>query len=382
MKTRELLNEWKSFLYSNKINEISIKNIKKEYPDFDESELSESIKGNTDFLDIIKNDLELGNKVDIKNYISIFNFYKVLMNLYRNNPEKLEISIPKSDMVVSIKNKIIPGSTTATYDDLKKFYEARLSLGKGNNKDISLFYQKVLKKPEKDFDIVINDEEWTICLAKTMKGSKALARSFWNGKNLEYDNTFEVYKGSGSKTGEIKWCTTLDGNDNVFHTYNDHLGYYMYYCIKKKTDFTQPDRKICISFMKLYNKTILGTNYSCVDANNNKINQIEISRYIGKDRLFKISLYTENLPDKKVFDIDTFWEGANFELYKQIRNTPNIDLNKLLEDMEIFFQYGVTDEIVKVCQDISKDQNQNFKKKARKLYKDTFDWIEENYPSI
>ena len=74
---KKILNEWRKFLNNTLINEeISFKQFKKELPDFDTSLLNSQIRGNTVYLDIIKNSELSGQKPEkITDYIEQFKFF-------------------------------------------------------------------------------------------------------------------------------------------------------------------------------------------------------------------------------------------------------------------------------------------------------------------
>ena len=109
-----------------------------------------------------------------------------------------------------------------------------------------------------DYEVIINDSEWIICYPKTIKGSISLARSFWSGESLQYDNT--VSGGIGQRIGEMNWCTSIvprqnAPSNNMFLNYHRQLNLHMYYCIKKNINIEDVDRKLCISFKKENNKS-------------------------------------------------------------------------------------------------------------------------------
>ena len=94
LKTKEILHEWKSFLRKDMINEISIKRFQEQNPDFDTTNFTSQLKGNTDYLDIINNSIETGQQHSPNDYLQQFEFYKNSIEPNHSNQEFLTINIP------------------------------------------------------------------------------------------------------------------------------------------------------------------------------------------------------------------------------------------------------------------------------------------------
>lgn len=359
---KELLTEC---IYSNLsiINEASMKEFKRMHPDFDTSEFASQLRGNTDYLDIISNSIKANQSHNPLDYIQQFEFYKNSIERNRSNDNFLTINVP-GDFPVSLVGKVNPGSCTATFDDIQQFQQARMFvLGKGSKDKLSSAYEKVLRESSSnDFELIINDSEWIVFYPKTIRGSVALARSYWNGDKVEYDRTFNPSKGSGQNTGDIKWCTSVSGSGNMFLNYYRKLGMHMYYCIKKNTNVEDPNRKLCISFSKKRNNVNLLQRNSSVNANNSALSEKEFRNYIGKR--FDILFSDVKKPERVEIDAKEYYESISLEQYKILRaaNEDNLDdfLNELegiltySKDREKILYLAVTDKSYKIRMTIAK----------------------------
>jgi hypothetical protein len=360
---KELLTECIYFYNLSIINEASMKEFKRMHPGFDTSEFASQLRGNTDYLDIISNSIKASQSHNPLDYIQQFEFYKNSIERNRSNDNFLTINIP-GDFPVSLVDKVNPGSCTATFDDIQQFQQARMFvLGKGSKDKLSSAYEKVLRESSSnDFELIINDSEWIVFYPKTIKGSIALARSYWNGDKVEYDRTFNPSKGSGQNTGDINWCTSVSGSGNMFLNYHRRLGMHMYYCIKKNTNVEDPSRKLCISFSKKHSRVSLMHSNASVNANNSSLSEKEFRNYIGKrvDILFSDVKKSERLE----IDEKEYYESISLEQYKILRavNEDNLDdfLNELEEilayskDREKILYLAVTDKSYKIRMTIAK----------------------------
>jgi hypothetical protein len=364
---KELLTEWKCSINSNKsgfINEASIKEFNKIHPDFDTSEFNSQLRGNTDYLDIISNSIKTNQSHDALDYIQQFEYYKSSIESNRSNDNFLTINIPGENDPVSLVGKVNPGYCTATFDDIQQFQQTRMFvLGKGSKDKISSAYEKVLRESSSnDFELIINDSEWIVFYPKTIRGSIALARSYWSGDKVEYDRTFNPSKGSGQNTGDIKWCTTVSGSGNMFLNYYRKLNSHMYYCIKKNTNVEDLNRKLCISFSKQSNNVKLLKRNSSVNANNSALSEKELRNYIGKR--FDILFSDVKKPERLEIDAKEYYESISLEQYKILRaaNEDTLDdfLNELVgiltysKDREKILYLAVTDKSHKIRMTIAK----------------------------
>ena len=217
------------------ISEISIKRFQEQNPDFDTTSFTSQLRGNTDYLDIINNSIESDQQHSPDDYLQQFEFYKNSIEPNRNSQEFLTINIPGESDPVSLVDKVTQGSCTATFDDIQQFQQARMfALGKGSKNKLAAAYAKVLEEASQiDFELIVDNNDWAIYYPKSIRGSIALARSYWDGSKIAYDNTFNPSKSYGQKIGHMNWCTSVSGPGNMFLNYHRKQNLHMYYCIKK-----------------------------------------------------------------------------------------------------------------------------------------------------
>jgi hypothetical protein len=334
MNTKQLLNEWRNYLNSlnnpKLLNEISLRAFTAEFPEFDTSSFSPQLKGNTIYLDIIANTIRSGTEHSVEDYKSQFEYFKTTLWNSRNT---------WSDDFKS-KFDFENNTSTATYEDIQLYRQGRAAVGKGSKKEKQNIYQQILdnKDPEK-YQTIHEDSNWIICYPNSTLGSISLARSYWNGTKLEYDMTFNVSTGIGEKTGKMNWCTSVDGSGNKFNNYhNSNEMLHMYYCIKKSTNASDNNRKLCISFIKDNNQATLKVNdSSTVDGNNNNITQSNIMSILGSNN-YEI-IRNDVLENRQ--NLTGLYENYTLEMYKEERQkATNEDslsslafkIQKILED--------------------------------------------------
>lgn len=372
MKTKEMLYEWKSFLQKDMINEISIKRFQEQHPEFDTSMFSPQLKGNTVYLDIINNSIENGQHHSPDDYLQQFDFYKNSIEPNRNSQEFLTINIPGESDPVSLVGKITQGSCTATYDDIQQFQQARMfALGKGSKNKLAAAYAKVLEEAsQNDFELIVDNNDWVIYYPKSIRGSIALARSYWDGNKIAYDNTFNPSKGYGQKIGHMNWCTSVSGSGNMFINYHRKLNLHMYYCIKKRVlDVSDETRKICASYSKTGDTVKMSEDSSAtVNANNDAIDENYVSGCLGRTILD--ALYQDViLPKRKEIDLNSYYESISLEQYITMRNANEENTEdfasefrniiKLSKDKEKIKNYSLNDNsehIISVLVDYTNDE--------------------------
>lgn len=360
MKTKELLYEWKSFLQKDMINEISIKRFQEQYPDFDTSRFTPQLKGNTDYLDIIKNSIDAGQSHGSDDYIQQFDFYKNSIEPNRNNQEFLVIDVPGDDPV-SLLDMVNRGSCTATYDDIQQFQQARMfTLGKGSKSKLIAAYEKVVNDAAPDdFEFVTEDSDWIIYYPKSQRGSIALARSYWDGNKIVYDKTFNPSKGLGQNSGLMNWCTSVSGGGNMFITYHRQLNAHMYYCIKKTLSNTKDvDRKLCVSFFKEGGVVSFKGEHLSVNANNSKISEDDAKQYLGQ--LYNI--LTEDAKQEKRLEIDmeSYYRSISISQYIILREANEENIGDFLSELYNIVKYSKDSE--KIVDHCVRDKNPEIRK--------------------
>ena len=384
MKTKEILKEWKHFLKKDMLNEISIKIFQEQHPDFDVSEFSSQLRGNTDYLDIISNSINAGQNHGPDDYKQQFEYYKSSIEPNRNNQDFLSVDIPGEDVPVTLKGKLIQGSCTATYDDIQQFQQARMfALGKGNRDRLTEAYLKVISEAsETDFELIAEDSNWIIFYPKSIRGSIALARSYWNKNKIDYDTTFQPSKGFGENTGNMRWCTSVSGSGNLFLMYHRQLNAHMYYCIKKDLkSIKDVDRKLCISLVKSRNVVSYRDDHLSVNANNYKLDEKTAKKYLG-------SLFDDLLNDVKKEarlekDAESYFRSVGLEQYITIRNANEENISDFVpelsyillhsKDADKILNYSINDSSSEIRQLIAQSDRLN-----RQQIEDLANDIDEN----
>lgn len=350
MKTKELLYEWKSFLEKDMINEISIKRFQEQYPQFDTLKFNSQMKGNTDYLDIISNSIKAGQNHGSDDYIQQFEFYKNSIEPNRNSQEFLVIQIP-GDQPVSLEGKVNQGACTATYDDIQQFQQARLYvLGKGSKSKLNNAYRIVIDEAnESDFEKVAENSDWIIYYPKTLKGSIALARSYWDGSKVQYDNTFNPSRGSGQNTGKMNWCTSVSGSGNMFLNYHRRLNLHMYYCIKKNTSSLEDEnRKLCVSFSKINNKVAFKSGTASVNGNNRSIEEEEAKSLLAS--LFNELINDAAQDNRLEIDVKSYYKSISLEQYIVMRNANEENISDFVPEVSSILHYSKdADKILNYC---------------------------------
>ena len=332
--------EWKSFLENTLLSEISLKRFNEQYPQFDTSSFTSQMKGNTDYLDIISNSISAGQNHGPDDYIQQFEFYKNSIEPNRNSQDFLTIQIP-GDEPISLEDKVNQGSCTATYDDIQQFQQARLYvLGKGSKSKLNDAYQSVIDEAnEEDFEKVAENSWWVVFYPKTLKGSIALARSYWDGNKVTYDTTLNPSNGSGQNIGEMKWCTSISGFGNMFLNYHRKLNLHMYYCINKRAvDISNPNRKLCISFSKYNNKVTFKEGHASVDGDNDAISEIETKKILGN--LFN-ALKKDAAQEKRLeVDMESYYSSISLEQYIVMRRANEETIEDFTNELKEILNYS------------------------------------------
>jgi hypothetical protein len=340
MQTKELLKAWKSFLEKDTINEISIKKFQEQYPDFDTTNFSSQIRGNTDYLDIISNSINAGQSHGPEDYVQQFEFYKNSIEPNRRNQAFLVVDVPGGD-TITLDGKLNQGLCTATYEDIQQFQQARMfTLGKGSKSKLIAAYEKTIKESSQDdFETVAEDSNWIILYPKSTRGSIALARSYWDGSKIAYDKTFNASKGFGQNSGLIKWCTSVSGSGNMFLSYHRHFNLHMYYCIKKNLNSIKDvDRKLCISLTKKNKKITFVGNHASVNADNSRIKEVNAQQYIGE--LYNSII--EDIKQEKRLEIDqeSYYRSISVAQYIILREANEANINDFLHELHFILLYS------------------------------------------
>ena len=368
MKTKEILTEWKSFLEKELLNEISIKRFQEQYPEFNTEEFDSTLRGNADYLQVIANSIDDGQQHSPDDYAQQFKYYKASIEKNRSNQSFLKIQVPGEEKPVSLVGKLNSGSYTATFNDIQAFQQARIDAGKGSKESLRSVYENVINEAsESDFELVTEDSNWIIFYPKTIRGSIALAKSYWDGNKIVYDNTFSPSRGFGQNTGKINWCTSVLGSGNMFLNYHRRLNLHMYYCIKKNiSDINDPGRKICVSFSKKNKKIKLVEGSASVDGDNSGINAEKVKSYLGN--LFSIIEKDVEKDSRLEIDEKSYYTSISLDQYITLRRANEENINDFIPELQKILYYSKESE--KIFEVASDDPSPSIKKtvaSSRKL---------------
>lgn len=383
MKTKKLLEDWKSFLENELLIEISLKKLKAKFPeaDIDYNLFPSKLKGNVRYLDVIKNTLEDENQRNpsTDEFIKQFDFFVVLESLLRKN-DNLTIVTPKKNNFHTILHKFKSedkrDNITATFKDIEDWKNKRISiLEKGNEEDKNEFFQKTLDTGEgSHFELITETSDWLVYRPYTIAGSKSLCRSYWNGTKLEIDTTYSISSGEGEKVGEMKWCTNAAGSGNYFYSYNNKTKFLVYF-IKKDDLKLYRFRKACVGFNVSNRDSISFTGGDAqVDANNNKVDE----NLVEKNVFSKIPGIVELIKNKFIEKNENFTVEDLIKKYEEIKE--KLNLSKSISDINR--QYNINEQsLLKIFMDeispalaVSNEKNEI----AQKLLELNNEYINEN----
>ena len=357
MNIKEILNEWNSFLEKEIISEqkqsFTFKDFITKHSDFDVSRFSSELKGNSDYLQIISNSIQDNQSHDPYQYAEQFRYFKSSIVPNREDEKFLENKIPGEieSGGFSLAGKVNPGSCTATFEDIQKFQQDRMfNLGKGSKSKIITAHKKIIEEANtNDFELITEDSNWIVFYPKSVKGSIALAKSYWDGSKVSYDETFSSSKGFGQNTGKINWCTSVSGSGNMFLDYHRRRNLHMYYCIKKNiSDVNDPGRKICVSFSKENKKVQFSEGSESVDGDNSQISKKQARAYLGS--LFNIIQKDVKKDSRLEIDEESYYRAISLEKYLLLRRANEEDIDDFINEVKGIVEYSKDREkIIKAC---------------------------------
>ena len=330
MNTKDILTEWHNFINKNLLLEISKNEVIEVIGEDDYNTLVKTNKKasqDQNFLQVIINTYNSDQNHSIEDILGSYQNYTRFIASKWNQGEEASVDVPGGH-----RASLTPDSTT--YDDILKFIDASQSMNLKSKAYINCLKQGPVNS---DFEVVINDSDWIICYPKTIKGSISLARSFWNGSELEYDRS--VSGGVGKMIGKMNWCTSIVSGGNMFLNYHRRKNLHMYYCIKKNMSVEDLDRKLCISFSKNNNNVKLMEGQTSVNANNSMTSEEEFKTYIGER--FDVLFNDVKNPDRLEIDEKAYYESISLEQYKILRAANEDDLQNFVEELEGILAYSI-----------------------------------------
>ena len=309
MKTKKLLNEWRSFLSENRVyskNEI-IQIIRKKRSEKDVAIFDDFWNNNrfiTKYTQVIKKELETTAE-PIKEILETcrIHYYKVYQS-----------AGPRETNAI--------GSGSVSIDDLRKAIDLKKGFSKNEvRQQCSYVDGRPVVGKYNDFNIFHSSNDWIIIEPKSIEGSIAWA----HGKP---DGTEET-----DQSRRVGWCTGVSTGNNMFPNYAGNL--HMFYFIKSDYENVQgPERRLCVSYINKKGKAKISDDESAsVDANNTPISKKYLNRHIDKSILSKI----ENLVSaRKETNFSEIYSKITLsQLLRQIsqmkrHNIPEDQVNKTL----------------------------------------------------
>jgi hypothetical protein len=375
MKTKELLKEWKNFLNEALILESKIDDIKEElvnsnpqkmsvedwnfYINNPDNSVRNKLRKDNIFMDIVYNTIKQG-KHNIYDIVSLFEEYLINISSQFGRGDSLYIDVPggeRIDLARMLEEK------TASYDDIFAYLEAKKKM-KLNKKE----FVKCLKLSNfsensgsnEYFDVIVNESssDWIICYPKSIKGSIALARSYWNGNRLVYDTTFnKEIPGVGANVGSMTWCTSIDSANNMFLNYYRRLNLHMYYCIYKYPITNNENRKLCVSFGKKNKNVSIKEGSASVNANNNPIKEQEIKGLLGG--LYNVLLEDVNREERLDISPKDYYESISFKQYLTLKKANLENINLFIPELKNIVTYSKDNK--KIVKDLAYDDDKKLK---------------------
>lgn len=330
MNIKEILSEWNHFKSNNLLLEISKNEVVEVIGEDDYNTLvktNRKASQDQNFLQVIINTYKTKENHSIEDILGQYQNYRKFIAAKWNRGEKASINVPGG-----YRASLTPDSTTC--NDILKFIDASNVMNLKSKVYIECLKQGPVNP---DFEVIINDSDWIICYPKTIRGSISLARSFWNGDELEYDKT--VSGGAGVHIGYMNWCTSVVSGGNMFLNFYRAANLHMYYCIKKNMKVSDKDRKLCISFAKIHGHVVFKDGHSSVDANNTATSEEDFKRYIGNERFNTLFKDTEK-PERLEIDEESYYESISLEQYKLLRAANENNMENFCEELKGILEHS------------------------------------------
>jgi len=250
---------------------------------------------------------------DVKGSFDSINTH-ILTPLARSADGKIPVQEVPGGETVDLNPLILNKSTVSfTYDDAQDYIRVKESIGGSGSK--SKKFQAILDAgfsgSKQDFEAVYEDENIIVVYPKTYMGSIATARM---GPDKKYYTPPDVI-------GEMKWCTSVDSQNNMFMNYHRRLNLHMYY-VTKKADYDKSDtmRKACVSFVKKYGQVSLYDNGGAtVNASNKSIKEKDVASAYGQ-KLVDILTDDASKPNRLEINEEEYYKSITLTQYQQLKS--------------------------------------------------------------
>tara|TARA_B100001059_G_scaffold81966_1_gene80046 strand:+ start:990 stop:4097 length:3108 start_codon:yes stop_codon:yes gene_type:complete len=297
------------------------------------------------FLQMLYNSCMAKQNHNVQDFIDIFHDVKTHILDPFTAGRKVFVDVPGGERI-SIKSL-----DTLTFDEASKFLSAKEELNLSSKR----YVECIESQDPKNFEIILNDSEWIVTYPKTILGSISLARSYWDGQQLRYDETFA--SGKGQNAGVIRWCTSISGSSNMFLNYHRRLNLHMYYCINKKSkSITDIKRKLCISFSKKNNVVKLYSGTATVNARNRIISYHDIIKTLGEQR-FNMLEDDASKSYRLEVNMEEYYKSVSLEQYITLREANEENITEFVRELREIIKYSKDKD--KIITHALNDKNSN-----------------------
>ena len=329
MNTKQLLNEWRSFLSENRIYSMhELVQIIRDTRGEDDVDLFIDFWRNNRFLtkytQVIKRELETTAET-----------VQEILDACKIHYDKIYQSAGPRDTAAI-------GSGLVSIDDLRKAIDSKKNFNKNEvRQQCSYVNRRPVVGKYNDFNVFHSGNDWVVIEPKTIQGSIAWA----HGKP---DGTEET-----DQSRRVGWCTGVSSGNNMFPNYAGNL--HMFYFIKSDYENVKgPDRRLCVSYVNKDGKAMLSDKGSAsVDANNRSIKIEHIKNLINENILAKIE---EVVAARKETNFTEIYSKMTLsQLLRQVdqMKANNISEKEIKQELSMYCEHAKDPEIVKYC--ISKD---------------------------
>ena len=280
------------------------------------------------FLQMLYNSYMAKQNHSVQDFIDIFRNVKTHILDPFVSGRKVFVDVPGGERIS------IESLDTLTFDEASNFLSVKEELNLSSKR-----YIKCIEKQDpKHFEIILDDSEWVVTYPKTILASISLARAYWDGQQLRYDETFT--SGKGQNTGIIRWCTSISSGGNMFLNYHRKLNLHMYYCINKNpTSITDVRRKLCISLNKQNNVVNLAAGSATVNAENKAMKIEDVQKVLGDQRLNMLKDDAKK-PERLEIDIESYYKSISLEQYITLREANEENIDEFIPELNSILAYS------------------------------------------
>ena len=322
MKTKNMLNEWKSFLLN-------------EHKSFSLDEIIQTI---------LRSKRSKQDLVYLKNFWNsnrfITKYTQVIQNEIKNTREpvkeildvcKLHYFKVYQSAGPNLKDQI--GSGNISIDELRKQVDAKSSFNKNEvRQECKYSNGRPVVGNYQDFDVVYSEADYIVIEPKTIQGSIAWA----HGKPDGSEETDQKRR--------VGWCTGVSTANNMFPNYAGNL--HMFYVINTDYDNdNSADRRVCLSFRIEDEKPVLNEKgNSTVNALNREIKNVES---IKSQKFYQDIL--KALEGRKQTSFAEIYSKITVSQLKRTiaqMKSQKIDENVMQAEMKNYIHYAVSDDVL------------------------------------